>query len=145
MEISKLSLKRTFLDQCVFYVNDGFKTKAKQLKSSDKVRIPLRPAVSVKKINNKENLFYVILKMKIGEKSDEVPFYIEIVMRSIAQIEKDLSEEEKKQDLTVRAPGVLLGYIRTIVSTLTAYSQYVKYDIPDIDFSKKSKNANKGK
>ena len=82
-----------------------------------------------------KNKALVILSLKIGEKSDERPFCIEICMQS-EFIWNNLDDEKVKSLLCLNAPALLVSYMRPYISTVTNGSKYPIFNLPFIDFNK---------
>jgi len=87
---------------------------------------------------NENNTANVILDFSIFNKEclKEYPFYIKVVISGIFTWDKDTNNEILQELLQFNAPAVLLSYIRTMISTLTAFSGYPALIIPLMNFKK---------
>ena len=73
-----------------------------------------------------DNSAKVSLTLEIGKKGASDPFYV--CATEMGMIEQLLNQN---------APSLLLGYLRPIISQITAASPYNAYNLPFIDFSEK--------
>lgn len=127
-------MKKSFfqlIDQSIekieFLKNDNYSQKEIALEFKSKVNIK----------NQRENQAEVFLNFTIfdKEKFTEIPFFIDITMKGIFKWEEETPEDMVKSLLNTNAPAVLLSYIRSIISQITAYSGYSTLIIPLINFN----------
>lgn len=90
-----------------------------------------------KKIKREENKneAYVDLSVTIGDK-DNTPFWIYVTEGAKFRWSEEMDDATLEKFLAQNASALLLGYIRPIVSSITAASQYSAYNIPFVDFTK---------
>lgn len=124
MKKSSFQFKDPKLIHFTFSINDEFNSEIFNDMS-------LKSTVKIDKEKN-ENTASVDLQLKIGDET--APFIVDITMGS--DFKWDISIEEAKvyNLLSFNAPALLLGYMRPIVSLITAKSKYPEFNIPFIDF-----------
>ncbi len=83
------------------------------------------------------NEYPVSLDVQVGKEDSAHPFFISVSMAAIFYINKEVSDEQKKQFLSVNAPAVLYSYIRPVIASLTSQSAYPQYNLPFMDFTPK--------
>lgn len=125
---SKFQFKNPTLNNLSFCINEDFKEE-KYNGLGDIIS-----NLEIKKLND-QNKALVILSLKIGDKSDEKPFCIEICMQS-EFIWENLDDEKVNSLLRLNAPALLVSYMRPYISTVTNGSKYPIFNLPFIDFSK---------
>ncbi len=112
-----------------FMINENFN---KEYNTEVHVQINMSVTINRKQdINEAE----VALKIELGEKSSEAPFFITVTEMARFKWEEMIEESLLKKLLNQNAPSLLLGYIRPIVAQLTAASPFGTYNIPFINFS----------
>lgn len=125
---SEFQFRNPTLNNLSFYINEDFQEeKYKGLGD-------ITSNLEIKRQEDK-NKALVILSLKIGEKSDDRPFCIEICMQS-EFIWKNLDDEKVKSLLSLNAPALLVSYMRPYISTVTNGSKYPIFNLPFIDFNK---------
>lgn len=75
----------------------------------------------------------VELTITIGTKEQESPFYIKATEGAIFRWNESVNGKED-QLLEQNAPAILIGYLRPIISMITAASPFEAYNIPAINF-----------
>lgn len=132
MNISKFQFTDPFVTSITYAENKGF-----ELAGHDSVDMP----VSLKHTAHKGETpgeATVELQAVVGEKSDQIPFYLSVTM--VARFRWDaeaFNEEMTKQLLEKNAVSLLISYCRPIVATLTSQSRFPTYNIPFIDLTDK--------
>ena len=131
MEQSKIQFYKPILKSLEFVENEI----NAQINSSFDLKINI--ANKYKK-NDNDNTAIVVLDVKIGEKGNESPFYINIVYSANFRWDNEIINPD--DFLNINAPALLYSYIRPIISTLMANTKYNRLDLPFMDFSKVVKN-----
>lgn len=129
MEKSGLQCKNPRLVDVEFKINRDFDNQ-----DDESINIKTEFHVNIDKIEEKSEAI-VELTVIIGSKDHSQPFYISATEGALFRWSEDLNERESIL-LEQNAPAILLGYIRSIVSMLTAVSPFEAYDIPLINFKK---------
>ncbi|KMW25690.1 hypothetical protein HMPREF0977_01553 [Clostridium sp. 1_1_41A1FAA] len=137
LEKSEFQFKNPTLNNLIFCVNDDFK-KEKYSGLGD--------IISNLEIKRKEdeNRALVILRLKIGEKNDENPFYIDICMQS-EFVWSNLNDEMASSLLKLNAPSLLVSYMRPYIAAVTNGSKYPIFNLPFIDFNKSHRDIGENK
>lgn len=78
----------------------------------------------------------VELTVVIGAEDDLNPFYIRATEGAMFKWDDEMKDREDAL-LEENAPAVLLGYLRSVISMITAASPFAAYNIPLINFKKK--------
>ena len=119
------------LTKMEFCINEEFES------SQDKeVKIAVNMGVQIDR-SATENNARVSLTLEIGKKDSEDPFYVCATEMAEFRWLKALNNEMVEKMLNQNAPSLLLGYLRPIISQITAASPYNAYNLPFIDFSRK--------
>ena len=102
--------------------------------------IEIQTSVNVRNTKISEDEAVVELLIKLGDKGNTSPFYLETIF--MAKFKWVLGVEEDKVDLFLNqnAPALLLSYARPIISMTTNASHFPAYNIPFINFINKSGN-----
>lgn len=136
MKKSEFQFSNPYIKESVFKLNDNFKFNNDEL-------IKMTTDVKLYEVFvNKENRCAKTgIEVAVGEESSEYPFFINIKMEAefmwTDTIKMDIDEL-----LKINAPSLLLGYVRPIVSLLTANSPYTAYHLPFINFALKKRKNN---
>lgn len=123
MKESAFQFKNPQLINFTFNINDGFNSELFK-------GIDLKSTVKINKAED-EDIAFVSLQLKIGDET--TPFSIDITMGSDFKWDESIKKDIDKF-LSFNAPALLLGYMRPIVSLITAKSKYPEFNIPFIDF-----------
>jgi len=114
-----------------FCINEEFES------SQDKeVKIAVNMGVQIDR-SATDNNARVSLTLEIGKKDSEDPFYVCATEMAEFRWSEALNNEMVEKMLNQNAPSLLLGYLRPIISQITAASPYSAYNLPFIDFSRK--------
>ena len=114
-----------------FCINEEFES------SQDKeVKIAVNMGVQIDR-SATDNNARVSLTLEIGKKDSEDPFYVCATEMAEFRWSEALNNEMVEKMLNQNAPSLLLGYLRPIISQITAASPYNAYNLPFIDFSEK--------
>ncbi len=120
-----------FQDPCLrkleFHINDGYKVVKRK-----KTGINLRFQVRNKQSEDKPEAV-VELEVQIGDQ-EEAPFWIVVVEGAYFKWDDDMEQTQVDKFLNQNAPALLLSYMRPIVASMTAATQYNAYNIPFINF-----------
>lgn len=100
------------------------------------LKLEFKHNIKVTNINEREavvSLEFSVFNKKFTEK---IPFYINIKIEGIF-IWKEINDEDLLNSLLYEnAPAVLLSFIRSMISQITAYSGYPTLIIPLLNFKK---------
>lgn len=119
------------LTKMEFCINEEFES------SQDKeVKIAVNMGVQIDR-SATDNNARVSLTLEIGKKDSEDPFYVCATEMAEFRWSEALNNEMVEKMLNQNAPSLLLGYLRSIISQITAASPYNAYNLPFIDFSRK--------
>lgn len=119
------------LTKMEFCINEEFES------SQDKeVKIAVNMGVQIDR-SATDNNARVSLTLEIGKKDSEDPFYVCATEMAEFRWSETLNNEMVEKMLNQNAPSLLLGYLRPIISQITAASPYNAYNLPFIDFSRK--------
>lgn len=101
-----------------FWINKNFNGE-----KDTKIQIRMNMSVKVAK---KENLNEAIveLNVEIGEKNDDIPFYIKAIEGANFRWNDELDDNMIDRLLNQNAPSLLLSYLRPIVAQVTSASKY---------------------
>ena len=112
-------------------INENFNVQQdKKIELTNLIRVSIRKHKDCKEAT-------VDLELKIGEKSDDYPFYIYAIERANFRWGEYFDDDTIERLLNQNAPSLLLSYLRPIVAQITYASQYAGYDVPFMDFTKK--------
>jgi len=116
-----------------FWINKNFNGE-----KDTKIQIRMNMSVKVAK---KENLNEAIVELdvEIGEKNDDIPFYIKAIEGANFRWNDELDDNMIDKLLNQNAPSLLLSYLRPIVAQVTSASKYGTYNIPFVNFTKPMK------
>ena len=119
------------LTKMEFCINEEFES------SQDKeVKIAVNMGIQIDR-SSTDNNARVSLTLEIGKKDSEDPFYVCATEMAEFRWSGALNNEMVEKMLNQNAPSLLLGYLRPIISQITAASPYNAYNLPFIDFSRK--------
>ena len=128
---SSIQFNAPVLKECIYIEND-FKPK-------EGANVSLKLNVENKYAKNDVNrIAQVILTVTVGEQSINLPFYIKVVY--LAHFRWDESVKDPDNYLSMNAPALLYGYVRTVVSDIIAKSNFPRLDLPFLDFSSMKNN-----
>lgn len=88
----------------------------------------------IDKINEQEA--DVELDIKIGEKSDNFPFFIHLIIGSKFKLEEVINGTNFDALLSINAPTLLLSYARPIIASITLQAGMKPLNIPFFNFTK---------
>lgn len=129
MKKSNLQFKNPRLTDICFKINPDFidsKDKSADMKLDFNINIKKDECVSEA---------IVELNIQIGTQDSTSPFYINATEEAVFRWNSDTAGKENVL-LEQNAPAILLGYLRPIISMLTAFSPFTAYNIPLINFMK---------
>lgn len=119
------------LTKMEFCINEDFEN------SRDKeVKIAVNMGIQIDR-SSTDNNARVSLTLEIGKKDSADPFYVSATEMAEFRWPDALNNEMVEKLLNQNAPSLLLGYLRPIISQITAASPYNAYNLPFIDFSRK--------
>ena len=119
------------LTKMEFCINEDFEN------SWDKeVKIAVNMGIQIDR-SSTDNNARVSLTLEIGKKDSSDPFYVWATEMAEFRWPDSLNLEMVEKLLNQNAPSLLLGYLRPIISQITAASPYNAYNLPFIDFSEK--------
>lgn len=120
---SKLSFKNYDVTKLEFDINKNFNEEQEEISIASKI--------SKKIINNPDNEeeFTVCLKIEIGERSAEMPFYLNVI------IEGNFELKENKE-LQKNAVAILYPYLRSTVSNIMSVCNIPPFFLPIINVEK---------
>ncbi len=127
MEVSKshFQFKNPELEILEFEINELFKND--DFDSFDKFEASLD-------IARKEDWAKVSLCIVIGDKNENYPFHMRIVMSDEFRW-FECSKEQVEGYLNVNAPSLLLSYMRPIIASVTNSSRHSPLNLPFINFT----------
>lgn len=107
-----------------------------ELFSNDDTSISLEfnHEISIKKLNKNEADVSLDFNIFDKEKIENYPFFVKVGIIGSFRWTDELKEEDIDNLLKTNAPAVLLSYIRSVISQLTAFSGYPSLIIPLINF-----------
>lgn len=116
-------------EKIVFEKNDDYK--------SPKDGISVKFNFHSKIINQKENTAEVSFTFTLFSKEDleNSPFFLSITEKGIFEWNEETEEDIVKKLLDINAPSILLSYMRSMISQITAFSGYPALIIPLINFN----------
>ena len=126
MKNSVLQFKNPQLTKLIFEINPNYVVNNQQ--------INIKKEFKTNVIHLQENEDIVEFTIVIGTNDNTSPFYIKATESAIFKFNGS-DEIAKNNLLKCNAPAVLLGYLRPIISTITALSPYSAYNLPLIDFT----------
>lgn len=126
MKNSVLQFKNPQLTKLIFEINPNYVVNNQQ--------INIKKEFKTNVIHLQENEDIVEFTIIIGTNDNTSPFYIKATESAIFKFNGS-DEIAKNNLLKCNAPAVLLGYLRPIISTITALSPYSAYNLPLIDFT----------
>lgn len=129
MQNSDFQFSNPVLTAFNFHINQDFNPPV----DTTSVEMPLTFQIDIKK-DSENTRAVVLLSIEIGQKDDTKPFYITATEQAEFKWSAASSLNEETL-LKQNAPALLLGYLRPIVATVTASSQFSVYNIPFIDFT----------
>lgn len=127
MKESKFKFKNPVLESLVFNINKNFNEEEYE-------GIEIAGQTQISKIKEK-NQAIVNFSLEIGEKSNSVPFYLNLTMKAEFKWASDMKAEMVNRLLKANAPSLLLAYMRPIVANITGSSEYPMFNIPYMDMS----------
>ena len=84
----------------------------------------------------KDTKIQIRMDVEIGEKNDDIPFYIKAIEGANFRWNDELDDNMIDKLLNQNAPSLLLSYLRPIVAQVTSASKYGTYNIPFVNFTK---------
>ena len=116
-------------EEIIFKKNDKYQAP----KEGISVEFNFNTEVIKRKKNQAEISFTFILFNE--EKLEEVPFYLSITEKGEFAWDENASEDIIERLLEKNAPAILLSYMRSMISQITAFSGYPALIIPLINFN----------
>ncbi len=113
-----------------FSINEGFNNQKNKA-----VQIAINMSIQINRSEEAEEAV-VGLTFEIGEKAEDVPFYIRATEEANFRWDESLDDTMVDRLLNQNAPSLLLSYLRPVVVQITAASPYSAYNIPFINFNK---------
>lgn len=135
IRLSPIQFGRPVLQQCDFKINSDFSVSNDEPGNPKRISMPIHTEVNAGEAMGNE--YPVSLYVQVGKEDSAHPFSISVSMAAIFYINKEVSNEQKKQFLSVNAPAVLYSYIRPVIASLTSQSAYPQYNLPFMDFTPK--------
>lgn len=128
MRESFFKMVKQSTEEIIFKKNSNYNSNNKS------INVEFLPEIQIKKINN--NRAEVTLKFQIfsEENFDESPFFLSVTEKGIFEWSEDHLDKIDNL-LRISAPAVLLSYIRSIISQVTAFSGYPALIVPLINFA----------
>ena len=130
MKPSSFQFSNPVLVKMIFEINRNFKND-----KNDNIDIPKNFNVSIHENENSPEAI-VELTVEIGRQDESTPYYISATEGAKFRWGEEAS---KKKDslLQQNAPALLLGYLRSIIATVSSASPFETINIPFMDFTKK--------
>ena len=104
---------------------------------NDNKTVQIGTNISVEVHKTGERTAVVKLIVEIGEKSKDMPFWLKASEKANFRWNPEIDDDTSDVLLRQNAPSLLLGYLRVIVSQVTAVSVYGAYNIPFINFTQR--------
>lgn len=98
--------------------------------------VKMETKVDVQKRKIQDNEYAVSVDIKVGEESDDFPFYVETKYEAGFRWNEEVTEEQREKFLSTNAPAIIYSYARPMVATLTNSSRYMAFNIPIMNFTK---------
>lgn len=126
MKKSGLQFKNPRLVEMEMRINKGFEHT-----DNEPVDIKLSFNVNINRMSDSSEAI-VELTVIVGTEDSTNPFYIKATEGAMFKWEDEITDIDKL--LKQNAPAILLGYLRPVISMLTAMSPFAAYNIPAINF-----------
>lgn len=132
MKKSSFQFTNPVLLRLDFQINEDFSSK-------DSISVPIQFQVQKSTKDQTEKMATVKLSVTVGEKTNNMPYYISATICANFKWEPDsYSEEAVDNLLSQNAPALLLSYIRPIIANITNSSPYPVNNLPFFDFTQTS-------
>lgn len=139
MKKSDFQFSNPHLVELHYHENSNFKVDA----SNDILDVPIS-IESNEKRSETSPIADVSLHVQVGSESNNLPFYVSIVMAAnFKWNENCYSSAQIDSLLAQNAPALLLTYARPIIASITNSSGYPAYNLPYINFTQENKQENK--
>lgn len=129
MQKSIFQFSNPCLKELQFLVNPDYKSE-----EDEPIELSVMMERKAKREKNEKEA-YVDLSVTIGDK-ENAPFWIYVTEGAKFRWSEEMDDTKVEKFLAQNASALLLGYIRPIVSSITAASKYSAYNIPFVDFTK---------
>jgi len=129
MKESFFKLKKQTTEEVIFKKNDDYKERGG-------VSLDFIPKIEIKKLNSNEAEVTLTFSVFKESQLEEKPFFISVKQKGHFEWGKDTPEDAVDRLLSMNAPAILLSYIRSIISQITAFSGFPALIVPLIDFTK---------
>lgn len=130
MKSSEYQFKHPYIKESLFRINEGFK----QTEPGNINIVTRTNQYTSYKEGQSQNSAICGLTIQIGEVSENAPFFAKVTMEAKFSWENK-TEEEISNFMKVNVPTLLTGYIRPIITFLTANSPYPPFDLGFINFT----------
>lgn len=130
MKTTDYKFSDPYIKESIFTLNEEFNRK-----KGNGIRIKTTAhAYTDYKSGQNENFAVGGLTIQIGEESSDTPFFAKVTMEAEFSWENK-NEDEVKDFFKVNVPSLLTGYIRPIITFLTANSPYAPFHLEFINFA----------
>lgn len=129
MKESFFKLKKQTTEEVIFKKNDDYKERGG-------VSLDFIPKIEIKKLNSNEAEVTLTFSVFKESQLEEKPFFISVKQKGHFEWGKDTPKDAVDRLLSMNAPAILLSYIRSIISQITAFSGFPALIVPLIDFTK---------
>ncbi|MGB4406953.1 MAG: protein-export chaperone SecB [Sphaerochaeta sp.] len=103
------------------------------------MQVDLAGKTEVKSLSETSSMVIFSFSVYKNKPLEEVPFQIDVVSEGIFSWDPTIPKEQLSNYLNYNAPSVLLSYIRSVISMITAYAGLPTVMIPLINFYKPSR------
>ncbi len=131
MKPSSFQFSNPILVNMTFEANRHFK-------GDNNVDIPTNFNVSIHEDENSPEAI-VELTVEIGRRDESTPYYISATEGAKFRWGEE-ANEKKEGLLQQNAPALLLGYLRSVIATVSSASPFETINIPFMDFTKKEEH-----
>ena len=118
---SEFQFSNPELTDLTFHINDSFNMP-------DSVNVPQRLTANMFADGDKSAI--VKMTLRIGDETEEMPFYIEISMQSSFIWQDSIDFEKAKALIHNNGVAMLISYARPIIASITNSSRFPAYNLP---------------
>lgn len=135
---SSFQFQNPVITQIEFSENNNFIPKD----NVDRISVPIELKIDHSEICN--NTSEVSLTVIVGNKSDDIPYYLCATMSSKFRWKANVYDDDTiKSFLSKNAPALLLSYIRPIIASITNVSKFPINNLPFYDFTQSTESEAK--
>ena len=130
MKKSTFQLKEQSILNIEFVKNEDF------IDENFKVSLEFSNSIEIKNDENNK-IAEVIFDFSIFDKNaiEKYPFFINVKIKGVFAWDADMDNQTLENLLKINAPAILFSFIRSVVSSITAFSGYPALILPLINFN----------